>query len=309
MSLSAAASPLALARAATVSVADLCFTAALQNSKRGVGPPLEGMCPSRAPGMSPHLFWRTLGGLMARRRSPCPHPCASPHPCRHSATVVDRQLIIFGGWDAPTVYNDVYALDLLLMEFKRLTPSGTPPPPRCGRGTGQGGGGGWPRAADACKAPLTLCHFFSCCFRSWHIAIPMTVNGHSCILVHGGYDGDQVRVGRFSWRAPAASLKLTPPPFRPAQALNDVYLLDLDDMAWRPYEHSIFASPRAGVFRRPARLDRARVLRLGPLSCSHLPLPTGHTAAILGDHAHVFGGGDNEGRFFNSFDMLPLAAQ
>ena len=31
------------------------------------------------------------------------------------------------------------------------------------------------------------------------------------------------------------------------KALNDVYLLDLDDMEWRPYEHSIFASPRAGV--------------------------------------------------------------
>ena len=32
--------------------------------------------------------------------------------CRHSARIIGNQLIIFGGWDAPVCYNDVYTLDL-----------------------------------------------------------------------------------------------------------------------------------------------------------------------------------------------------
>lgn len=48
----------------------------------------------------------------------------------HSATIVQGQLIIFGGWDAPECYNDVYALDPTLMEFTRLEIQGTAPSPR-----------------------------------------------------------------------------------------------------------------------------------------------------------------------------------
>lgn len=52
----------------------------------------------------------------------------------HSATMVQSQLIIFGGWDAPVAYNDVYALDMTLMEFSKLEIKGTPPRPRLALG-------------------------------------------------------------------------------------------------------------------------------------------------------------------------------
>ena len=48
----------------------------------------------------------------------------------HSATVVGDSLVIFGGWDQPEVFNDVYVLDLATMEFERLAMSGKAPSPR-----------------------------------------------------------------------------------------------------------------------------------------------------------------------------------
>ena len=49
---------------------------------------------------------------------------------RHSATVIDDQIVIFGGWDAPVCYNDAYVLDLMTMDFERLQLTGEPPSPR-----------------------------------------------------------------------------------------------------------------------------------------------------------------------------------
>ena len=32
--------------------------------------------------------------------------------CSHSASLVDGQLFIFGGWDAPECFNDLWTLDI-----------------------------------------------------------------------------------------------------------------------------------------------------------------------------------------------------
>ena len=32
--------------------------------------------------------------------------------CSHSATLLNDQLVIFGGWDAPVCFNDLHILDL-----------------------------------------------------------------------------------------------------------------------------------------------------------------------------------------------------
>ena len=31
---------------------------------------------------------------------------------RHSATLLEDQMVMFGGWDYPTVFNDLHILDL-----------------------------------------------------------------------------------------------------------------------------------------------------------------------------------------------------
>ncbi|EDQ92379.1 uncharacterized protein MONBRDRAFT_22003 [Monosiga brevicollis MX1] len=48
----------------------------------------------------------------------------------HAATMVDDDLYIFGGWDAPELFNDLYKLDVILMEFTRVSTQGQPPSPR-----------------------------------------------------------------------------------------------------------------------------------------------------------------------------------
>ena len=35
---------------------------------------------------------------------------------RHSATILSDQLVIFGGWDAPIPYNDLFILDMCKMK-------------------------------------------------------------------------------------------------------------------------------------------------------------------------------------------------
>ncbi|KAM4017256.1 kelch domain-containing protein 2-like [Anomaloglossus baeobatrachus] len=71
----------------------------------------------------------------------------------HSACLLDRNLYIFAGWDIPYLYNDLYILDLGLMEFSRVEVEGSSPTPR-----------------------------------SWHSAACVS-NSH--FLIHGGYDGNQ----------------------------------------------------------------------------------------------------------------------
>ncbi|XP_068115547.1 rab9 effector protein with kelch motifs-like [Hyperolius riggenbachi] len=71
----------------------------------------------------------------------------------HTANLLNRDLYIFGGWDTPVCYNDLYLLDLGLMEFSRIEVNGSSPSPRC-----------------------------------WHSAAQIS---DSSFLIHGGYDGNQ----------------------------------------------------------------------------------------------------------------------
>ncbi|XP_040266362.1 RING finger protein B-like [Bufo bufo] len=71
----------------------------------------------------------------------------------HSACLLDKELYVFGGWDTPVCYNDLYLLDLGLMEFSPVEVNGSSPTPRC-----------------------------------WHSAASVS---SSRFLIHGGYDGNQ----------------------------------------------------------------------------------------------------------------------
>ncbi|XP_064645682.1 RING finger protein B-like isoform X2 [Lineus longissimus] len=70
----------------------------------------------------------------------------------HSATVIGDQLVIFGGWDFPLCFNDLYILDMSIVEWTKPDCNGTPPSPR-----------------------------------SWHSATQLTGDR---ILFHAGYSGD-----------------------------------------------------------------------------------------------------------------------
>ncbi|XP_013771075.1 kelch repeat-containing protein isoform X4 [Pundamilia nyererei] len=54
----------------------------------------------------------------------------------HSACVMqERKIYVFGGWDTPVCYNDMYMLDLGLMEFSAVKTTGNPPSPRSWHGS------------------------------------------------------------------------------------------------------------------------------------------------------------------------------
>ncbi|XP_038079261.1 rab9 effector protein with kelch motifs-like isoform X1 [Patiria miniata] len=81
----------------------------------------------------------------------------------HSATLLENKLIIFGGWDAPKCFNDVYCLDLGgLMEYTSIDVRGTPPSPR-----------------------------------SWHASAALPGNR---ILIQGGFDGENAMTDAFVFR-------------------------------------------------------------------------------------------------------------
>ncbi|KAM4617860.1 uncharacterized protein O3C94_021743 [Discoglossus pictus] len=77
-------------------------------------------------------------------------PCARSG---HSACLLHRELYIFGGWDTPVCFNDLYVLDLGLMEFSPVEVKGSSPSPRC-----------------------------------WHTAASVS---DTHFLIHGGYDGNR----------------------------------------------------------------------------------------------------------------------
>ncbi|XP_048737500.2 uncharacterized protein LOC125652374 isoform X2 [Ostrea edulis] len=90
--------------------------------------------------------------------------------CRsgHSATMINDQLVVFGGWDAPICYNDLHILDMCFVEWSKPNVLGTPPLPR-----------------------------------SWHGSSALANNR---ILIHGGYDGNLAledthifNLGTLSW--------------------------------------------------------------------------------------------------------------
>ncbi|XP_071390539.1 kelch repeat-containing protein [Centroberyx affinis] len=71
----------------------------------------------------------------------------------HSACVMqERKIYVFGGWDTPVCYNDMYMLDLGLMEFSAVKTTGKAPSPR-----------------------------------SWHGSAVLSDNK---FLIHGGYNGN-----------------------------------------------------------------------------------------------------------------------
>ncbi|XP_037613669.1 kelch repeat-containing protein [Sebastes umbrosus] len=54
----------------------------------------------------------------------------------HSACVMQqRKIYVFGGWDTPVCYNDMYMLDLGLMEFSVVKTTGKAPSPRSWHGS------------------------------------------------------------------------------------------------------------------------------------------------------------------------------
>ncbi|XP_028999093.1 kelch repeat-containing protein [Betta splendens] len=54
----------------------------------------------------------------------------------HSACVMqERKIYVFGGWDTPVCYNDMYMLDLGLMEFSAVKTKGKAPSPRSWHGS------------------------------------------------------------------------------------------------------------------------------------------------------------------------------
>uniref|UniRef100_A0A3P9HM10 Kelch repeat-containing protein n=1 Tax=Oryzias latipes TaxID=8090 RepID=A0A3P9HM10_ORYLA len=54
----------------------------------------------------------------------------------HSACVIQQRYIyVFGGWDTPVCYNDMYMLDLGLMEFSAVKTTGKAPSPRSWHGS------------------------------------------------------------------------------------------------------------------------------------------------------------------------------
>uniref|UniRef100_A0A8C6UGC7 Kelch repeat-containing protein n=1 Tax=Neogobius melanostomus TaxID=47308 RepID=A0A8C6UGC7_9GOBI len=78
----------------------------------------------------------------------------------HSACLMqERKIYVFGGWDTPVCYNDMYMLDLGLMEFSAVKTCGQAPSPR-----------------------------------SWHGSVVLS---DTKFLIHGGYNGNNALTDAF----------------------------------------------------------------------------------------------------------------
>lgn len=78
----------------------------------------------------------------------------------HSACLMQqRKIFVFGGWDTPVCFNDMYMLDLGLMEFSAVKTSGKAPSPR-----------------------------------SWHGSVVLS---DTKFLIHGGYNGNNALTDAF----------------------------------------------------------------------------------------------------------------
>uniref|UniRef100_UPI00358F8451 rab9 effector protein with kelch motifs-like isoform X2 n=1 Tax=Myxine glutinosa TaxID=7769 RepID=UPI00358F8451 len=80
-------------------------------------------------------------------QKPCPRS-------GHSTTLLQKKLVIFGGWDAPVCFKDLHILDLGFMEYTPVKVKGCAPSARC-----------------------------------WHASAPVSDNR---LIIHGGYDGRKV---------------------------------------------------------------------------------------------------------------------
>uniref|UniRef100_A0A1A8I8U0 Kelch repeat-containing protein n=1 Tax=Nothobranchius kuhntae TaxID=321403 RepID=A0A1A8I8U0_NOTKU len=149
----------------------------------------------------------------------------------HSACVIQQRYIyVFGGWDTPVCYNDMYMLDLGLMEFSVVQTSG--------------------------KAPSA---------RSWHGS---AVLSDTKFMIHGGYNGNS--------------------------ALSDAFVFDTETNSWTELALPQLSVPRAG---------HSIITMETP---SH-HLPSKEDAGVVKKTLLVFGGGDNEGRFYS--DLTTVAVE
>ncbi|XP_013874510.1 kelch repeat-containing protein [Austrofundulus limnaeus] len=155
----------------------------------------------------------------------------------HSACVIqERYIYVFGGWDTPVCYNDMYMLDLGLMEFSAVKTCGKAPSPR-----------------------------------SWHGS---AVLSDTRFLIHGGYNGNN--------------------------ALSDTFVFDTETSSWTELTLPQLSVPRAGhsivIMETPGRHrpsednDGDEEVRSGSVRRTLL----------------VFGGGDNEGRFYSDVTSVPV---
>uniref|UniRef100_A0A8C4NPE7 Zgc:163014 n=1 Tax=Eptatretus burgeri TaxID=7764 RepID=A0A8C4NPE7_EPTBU len=153
-------------------------------------------------------------------QKPCPRS-------GHSTTLLQKKLVIFGGWDAPVCFKDLHILDLGFMEYTPVKVKGPVPSARC-----------------------------------WHASAPVSDNR---LIIHGGYNGNKV--------------------------LNDTYIFNLDGNEWTRIKKDLGLSARAGhtLLALPAEeIERKGESTLSP-------------CALL-----AFGGGDNNGGFFNDSVTISL---
>uniref|UniRef100_A0A8C5R0R7 Kelch repeat-containing protein n=1 Tax=Leptobrachium leishanense TaxID=445787 RepID=A0A8C5R0R7_9ANUR len=145
----------------------------------------------------------------------------------HAACLMRRELYIFAGWDTPVCSNDMYLLDLGLMEFSPVKINGCSPSPRC-----------------------------------WHSSAPIS---ETHFLIHGGFDGNQT--------------------------LSDTHVFNTVTKTWTSLVHnSLPRLPRAGH--------------------SMLPIPRAKEDKTIKASPHellIFGGGDNEGHFYNDTVRLHIS--
>jgi len=74
----------------------------------------------------------------------------------HSASLLGDKMLVFGGWDMPSIFNDIHIFDITFAEWTPLSDvQGSPPPARC-----------------------------------WHASALIT-RPHSRLFVHGGFNGDR----------------------------------------------------------------------------------------------------------------------
>ena len=156
----------------------------------------------------------------------------------------------------------------------------------------------------------------------------MTYNGHDAVFIHGGYNGDEVRlcpalaccVG-FSqqgvlvlcWRDTTTNALARCVALIGVQAMNDAFVLDLVERKWLKISDAYMSTPCAGMAVLCSQQFSLAGAGAGGVQTQiqtrtqHFRPPpppspfAGHAVTELDDDAVlVFGGGDNDGHFFNT---------
>ncbi|KAM3590662.1 uncharacterized protein V6R79_014048 [Siganus canaliculatus] len=115
----------------------------------------------------------------------------------HSACVMqERKIYVFGGWDTPVCYNDMYMLDLGLMEFSVVKTTGKAPSPR-----------------------------------SWHGS---AVLSDTKFLIHGGYNGNNALSDTFIFDIDTNSwTEVTVPQLSVPRAGHSIITMETTAARWR----------------------------------------------------------------------------